>query len=150
MNLVVKDIMTSDVISTEEDLPIKEIAKILKEKAVSCVVLTDKGIPDGVITERDFVRRVVAENVSPDISVSEVMSTQIEYAKPTETIWDVANKMNKKQVRRMPVRDGNKLVGIITVTDIVRACGITSNLEVQKMTQKILLRMAIKKNIDNS
>jgi CBS domain-containing protein len=80
----------------------------------------DKNTPVGIVTERDLVRRVLAERKSLNIKVSEVMTTPLRVIDPEAPLKEAARRMVNKGIRRLPVIKDNKLVGIITATDFAR------------------------------
>ncbi len=71
----VKDIMTKKVVTIDANQTVFEAAELMSETGVGCLVVTEKAAPIGIVTERDFVRRIVAKRASLDVKVSEIMST---------------------------------------------------------------------------
>ena len=69
------------------------------------------------------------------------MSQPITVVGPDETVWDVAEVMRSKGIHKVPVQDGNKLVGIFTATDLVRVCSYGSDSQMRKITEDILVRL---------
>jgi len=93
--------------------------KMCHDEVGSCIVLTN-GIPVGIITELDINCKVVAKNRVPgDVFVHEVMSTPLITIGLDKTVEDAANVMLKNKVRRIPVVEDSRLVGIVTVRDIL-------------------------------
>ena len=77
------------------------------------------GNPIGVVSERDFVRKIVAENKqASDIPLSKIMSYKFRWVEPTTEIEDAVQKMLNHNIRRLVVLENEKLVGIITQTDL--------------------------------
>jgi len=115
----IRDIMEKNVITIENDKTAQEAAKIIGEKDISFLVVINDGIPEGVLSESDFVRKVAAEDKkSSDIKVSDIMSYKFRSVDPTTTIEDAVQKMLNKNIRRLLVIDNEKLVGVITQTDL--------------------------------
>ena len=115
----IRDIMEKNVITIENDKTAQEAAKIIGEKDISFIVVINDGIPQGVLSESDFVRKVAAEDKkSSDIKVSDIMSYKFRSVDPTTTIEDAVQKMLNKNIRRLLVIDNEKLVGVITQTDL--------------------------------
>ena len=115
----IRDIMEKNVITIENDKTAQEAAKIIAEKDISFLVVINDGIPQGVLSESDFVRKVAAEDKkSSDIKVSDIMSYKFRSVDPTTTIEDAVQKMLNKNIRRLLVIDNEKLVGVITQTDL--------------------------------
>ena len=115
----IRDIMEKNVITIENDKTAQDAAKIIAEKDISFLVVINDGIPQGVLSESDFVRKVAAEDrKSSDIKVSDIMSYKFRSVDPTTTIEDAVQKMLNKNIRRLLVTDNEKLVGVITQTDL--------------------------------
>ena len=77
------------------------------------------GIPQGVLSESDFVRRIAVEDKkSSEVLISEIMSYKFRSVGPTTTIEDAIQKMLNKNIRRLLVLDNEKLVGVVTQTDL--------------------------------
>ena len=115
----IRDIMEKNVITIENDKTAQEAAKIIAEKDISFLVVINDGIPQGVLSESDFVRKVAAEDKkSSGIKVSDIMSYKFRSVGPTTTIEDAVQKMLNKNIRRLLVIDNEKLVGVVTQTDL--------------------------------
>jgi len=136
----VKQIMKTDVVSIDENSTIQEAAQQMINSNIGCVIITKDSIPFGIFTESDFVR--IAAKGNPLFStLSGVMSTPLVMITPGETIWEAAELMRKKDIHKLPVQDKNKIVGIITASDLVQVCSIGSDSEMRKICDAILLRM---------
>ena len=115
----IRDIMEKNVITIENDKTAQDAAKIIAEKDISFLVVINEGIPQGVLSESDFVRKVAAEDKkSSEIKVSDIMSYKFRSVDPTTTIEDAVQKMLNKNIRRLLVTENEKLVGVITQTDL--------------------------------
>ncbi len=101
---------------------IREITEQMKDRQRGAIVIVDeKNQPLGIITERDIVRRVVAEGRDPQqIRALDVMSHPIISVDPEVSIYDAALVMSKYRVRRLPIVRDNTLYGIVTATDLVK------------------------------
>ena len=133
--------MTKNVISIDSSRTVKEAAAMMEDANVGSIVITDGYTSVGILTERDFVNRVVGKDKPSTTEVSEVMSQPITVVGPDETVWDVAEVMRSKGIHKVPVQDGNKLVGIFTATDLVRICSYGSDSQMRKITEDILIRL---------
>jgi CBS domain-containing protein len=116
----VKDVMTKTVITVESNKTVTEAAALMTENDVSNLIVMEDNTPIGIITERDFVRRVLAKDKNPKTRISEVMSTPLRVIDPDAPLKEAARKMVRKRIRRLPVIKDNKLVGIITAADFAR------------------------------
>ena len=137
----VKEVMTKNVISIDSSMTVKDAAAMMEDANVGSIVITKENIPVGILTERDFVNRVVGKDKAPSTQVSEVMTQPIKVVGPDETIWDVAEVMRSKNIHKVPVQDGDKLIGIFTATDLVRVCSYGSDSQMRKITEDILIRL---------
>ena len=116
----VKDIMTKNVVTIDADKTVIEAAALMSQNDVGDLVIMEGNTPVGIITERDFVRRVLAEGKSVDTKVSEVMTSPLKVIDSEAPIKEAARRMVKKGIRRLPVIKDNKLVGILTAADFAR------------------------------
>ena len=115
----VRDIMEKKVITIQHDENSFDAAKMLKEKEISFLVITKDNLPIGIVSERDFVRKVVAEDKSAsEIPLEDIMSKKFRWVKPDDLIEDAVQKMLNNNIRRLLVLENEKLVGVITQTDL--------------------------------
>ena len=119
----VKDIMTKEVVTIDAEKSIIEAAQIMSEKGLGCLIVVDKTLPIGIITERDIVRRIVAKRNSTDTNISEVMTKTLITVNPDTSLKEAARVMSTNQIRRLPVLKDDKLVGIVVSSDFVRNVG---------------------------
>lgn len=125
----VKDIMTENVVSIDVNNTVFEAACLMKSKTVGCLVIVDGEVPTGMVTERDIVRRVVAENLSVDTKVSEIMTKSLISIDPDASLKKAARLMSSNKIRRLPIVKQNKLVGIVVASDFVKNIGKKSRSE---------------------
>ena len=116
----VKDVMTKTVVTVETNKTVTEAAALMAENDVGNLIVMDGNTPIGIVTERDFVRRVLAKEKNPKTKISEVMSTPLRVIDPDAPLKEAARRMIRKRIRRLAVIKDNKLVGIITATDFAR------------------------------
>ncbi len=115
----VRDIMQKNVITIEEDKSALDAAKLISEKDISFLVIVKNDKPIGVITERDFVRKIAAQDKQASlILLSEIMSYKFRWVEPSTEIEDAVQKMLNHNIRRLIVLEDEKLVGVITQTDL--------------------------------
>jgi CBS domain-containing protein len=119
--MMVKDIMSSPVITIEENGSAGNVAALMDKNKVGCVVVTageDRAI--GIITERDLVVRVVASDLKPSkVAVKEIMSTPLITIGPDETLNEAGRMMSRLNIRRLGVMYKGELVGIVSSKDIL-------------------------------
>ena len=115
----VRDIMEKNVITIEQDKSALDAARLISEKDISFLVIVKDGIPTGVVSERDFVRKVVVnDKQASKIALSEIMSFKFRWVEPSTTIEQAVQKMLNNNIRRLIILENNKLVGVITQTDL--------------------------------
>lgn len=119
--LLVKDVMSSPVVTTEEDDASNNVALLMDENNVGCVIVTNKeGKPLGIITERDLVIRVLAKNLKPDaVTAKEIMTSPLVTIEPEATVSEAARKMSRLDIRRLGVLYKGELVGLVSSKDIL-------------------------------
>jgi CBS domain-containing protein len=111
--------MVKDVIYISSDASIKEVADLMLNKSVGSVIILDNNKPIGIITEGDFIRRVIAQNKDPNKTiVKEVMSQPLITIGPNASIGEVEEIMTRHGIERLPVIEDGKLVGIIAEQEL--------------------------------
>jgi len=119
----VKEIMTRNVVTITVDKTVFEAAELMNSKGIGCLLIIQGEAPVGIVTERDFVRRVVAKNLPYSVKVSEIMTKNLITVDPDMSLKDAARLMSINKIRRLPVLKQNKLVGIVVASDFVRNLG---------------------------
>jgi CBS domain-containing protein len=115
----IRDIMEKNVITIGHDKTALDAAHLMKENKISFLVVLKNGEPIGVVTESDFVRKLVVNDKIPSkVLLSEIMSYKFRSVEPSAEIEDAVQKMLNKKIRRLLVVDEGKLVGVITQTDL--------------------------------
>jgi CBS domain-containing protein len=115
----VRDIMEKNVITIQYDKSALDASKMLKEKEISFLVIQKEGNPIGLVTERDIVRKIAAEDKkSSESSINDLMSKDFKWVKPEDSIEHAIQKMLNNNIRRLLVLENDKLVGVITQTDL--------------------------------
>lgn len=119
--MLVKDVMTSPVITISETGSAQKAGQLMDKNDVGCVIVTSKeGKPVGIITERDMITRVIAKNTLPTgVSVKKVMTSPLLTIDPDETLTEAARKMSRLNVRRLGVIYRGNLVGLVSSKDIL-------------------------------
>ena len=118
---VVRDIMTKDIVTIEDGKTALEAAKIMSQKGISSLIVVEDGVPKGVITERDFVKKICAKQLQPsEIKIGTIMSRIRTVADPDTPIEIAVQRMANQGIRRLPIMHEGKVVGIITVTDLAK------------------------------
>ena len=140
-NFSVKDIMKNQVVTVNSTVSISDTAKIMDDANIGCVVVIENNIAVGIVTERDFVKRVVSRGIPMTTPIKQIMSSPLIVVNPEENIWEVAELMKQRRIHKVPVVRQNLLVGMVTATDLTRICSIGSDSEMRRITDDIILRM---------
>ena len=115
----VRDIMQKNVITIDYDKTALEAAEMLKEKEISFLVIIKDSKPSGIVSERDIVRKIAAEDLTASsIKLEEIMSKKYKWVEPNTEIEFAVQKMINNNIRRLLVLENENLVGVITQTDL--------------------------------
>ncbi|MEM0121212.1 MAG: CBS domain-containing protein [Thermoprotei archaeon] len=118
----VVDVMSQDPVVVDSDASVEEAAVKMDKGGLGCVLVNVNGVVEGILTERDIVRRVVAKGLPPKSTlVKDVMSKPIIAIPPDTPVEDALKIMANVGVRRLAVATGNKLLGLVTLTHVARA-----------------------------
>ncbi|MBS3052502.1 MAG: CBS domain-containing protein [Candidatus Aenigmarchaeota archaeon] len=120
MNMQVKDVMKTQVVIARPDANIREAAKIMTDLDIGCLVVLDKDKIVGILSETDVLKKIVAQGADPEkTKVEDIMTKDVVTIDMDKNIEDVAEMMVEKKLKRLPVVNDGKLVGIITATDLI-------------------------------
>ncbi len=119
--LVIKDVMSSPVVTIDEAAPANRAAQLMEKGDLGCIIVANKqGKPLGIITERDLVVRVLAKNLKPDtLKAKEVMTSPLLTIEPDATITEAARRMSKLNIRRLGVTYKGQIAGLLSSKDIL-------------------------------
>jgi CBS domain-containing protein len=140
-NFSAKDIMKHQVVTVDSSISVMDAAKMMDDAGIGCVVVIENNVAIGIVTERDFVKRIVSRGIPLSTPIKQVMSSPLIVVNPEENIWEVAELMKQRRIHKVPVVHENLLVGIVTTTDLTRICSVGSDSEMRRITDQILLRM---------
>jgi CBS domain-containing protein len=97
------------------------IAKMAQEEVGALVVLEGESLV-GVVSERDYARKVVLQGRSSrDTKIRDIMTTRVAYARPDQSVEECMATMTEKRIRHLPVMEGDKLLGVISIGDLVKS-----------------------------
>lgn len=120
--LLVRDVMTRGVKTIRPEDTVLEAVSKMNKFHIGSVVVTNNGRPIGIITERDILAKVVEPCMDPaSVRVKDVMSKPVITIEPNAALEEAARIMARAKIKKLPVVEGGRLLGIITTTDIVRA-----------------------------
>ena len=121
MSLEVQDVMVQKVITVEEDASLKEVVTLMNKHEIGCLVICKNQHPVGIITERDLLKKVLVN--SPElahIKVQQIMSTPVLTGRHDMEIQQAIDLMIEQKIKKVPITQNGKLVGLVTLTDILR------------------------------
>jgi len=120
--LQVADVMSKDVATASPDETVVAAAKAMSERKISCIVVMDSGNVTGLLTETDVLKRVVRNGKDfYRTTLSEIISRPVQSVPSDLSVLDASEIMGQKHIKRLPIIDDDRLVGIVTQTDLVRA-----------------------------
>ncbi|MEM2942325.1 MAG: CBS domain-containing protein [Candidatus Bathyarchaeia archaeon] len=120
-HLHVADVMTTPVLSVSPSATMEDAARIMGERHVGSLVVTEGVTPIGIVTERDLLSKVIAQDREPGkVIVRSVMSPRLVTVRPADTIKEAARTMIKQKGRLVVLREG-RVEGIVTASDLIRA-----------------------------
>ena len=131
--ITVKDVMTKSVISVDAAATVNEAAKMMEDAKVGAIVVMENNTPVGIITDRDFAVKIVAHAYPITTPVKQIMSTPLFAVGPEETVMMAADLMYTREIRKLPVIDNDKVVGMITATDLVSQLAVSTEEDMIKM-----------------
>jgi CBS domain-containing protein len=118
----IERLMVRNVITLKMDATAHEATKIMNKNRIGCLVILHKGKIAGILTERDLLERVLEKCKNPkETSVSEIMTSHVIVGRPDMELVEATRLMFKNEVKKLPITQGNRLVGLVTLTDIARA-----------------------------
>lgn len=118
--VLVRDVMTKDLRVVRPDTSVKEVVATMNKFNIGSIIIVQGDRPVGIITERDILRRQVEPCLAPEVlSARQIMTSPLITISDTASIEEAAKLMARKKAKRLPVMNNDKLVGIITFTDIV-------------------------------
>lgn len=118
--VLVRDVMSKDVRVVRPDTSVKEVVATMNKFDIGSIVVVQGDRPVGIITERDILRRLVEPCLAPEtLTARQIMTSPVLSISETANIEETAKLMARKRVKKLPVINNGKLVGMITYTDIV-------------------------------
>jgi CBS domain-containing protein len=118
--VLVRDVMTKDLRVVRPDTSVQEVVATMNKFNIGSIIVMQSDRPVGIITERDILRRQVEPCLAPEVlTARQIMTTPLITISDTASIEEAAKIMARKKAKRLPVMNNDKLVGIITFTDIV-------------------------------
>jgi len=121
MILKVEDIMIESVVTVDADATVMKAVKLMNEHEIGCLVVTRRGRAVGIVTERDLLQRVLSKSKNPaKTQVREIMTKPLIAGQPDMDLEDATRMMFDRKIKKLPVVDHGRLLGLITLTDVAR------------------------------
>jgi CBS domain-containing protein len=122
----VKDLLDAkghEVYSVKPNATVYEALELMAERNLGAVMVVDeKNAVKGIFSERDYARKIIIKGrASRTTRVKEIMTAKVLYVEPSTTVRDCMTLMTGKRIRHLPVMDGGKLVGVVSIGDVVKA-----------------------------
>ena len=130
----------SEVWNVSNDTLVYRALQLMQDKGVGALVVLDaEGKVTGIISERDYARRVILEGrSSKETFTSEIMTKDLWVVKPETTVDECISLMTEKRVRHLPVLDKGKLIGLVSIGDVVKAIIKEQRIEIEYLNDYIM------------
>jgi CBS domain-containing protein len=131
----------TNVLKVDVDASVFDAVKLMVEANVGSLLVTENDEITGIVTERDYLRRVTLEGRSDkEIAVREIMSSPLVVVTPQTTIDECMAIMTDRRIRHVPVVDGGEVVGVVSIGDVVKFKSKQQSFEIQYLTDYITAR----------
>jgi len=125
MTMKVEEAMIKNVVTLQQDVSAYDAVKLMNENRIGCLVVLQYGQVVGIITERDMLERVLEQCKNPrETNITEIMTKRVIVGKPDMQLAEAAKLMFEKKVKKLPIVEGNRLVGLVTLTDLARLASL--------------------------
>jgi CBS domain-containing protein len=137
----VRDVLRAkgyDIYSISPRARVFEALQLMAELNIGALLVIEAGHLVGIISERDYARKVILKGKSSkEIPISEIMTSELIVVRPTNTVEECMELMTDKRVRHLPVFDGDQLVGVISIGDVVKSIIADKELMIEQLTDYI-------------
>ena len=117
--LKAENVMARKVALMKEGMSAKKAAELMAKEGINAIIVTSRGKAKGIVTERDILKRIVAEDKNArNTKLKEIMSSPLVTIEPTTNLEEAARLMFEKKIKNLPVTHENRLVGLINLQDI--------------------------------
>lgn len=123
---IVADIMSSPVVTVDGEVNVRDAALLMTDKQIGSIIITERGQPIGIVTQRDILDRIVSPCKDPcEVRMKEIMSSPLITVPKETTILEAMKRIREHDISRLVVMDG-EMLGIVSEEDIIRACSLAS------------------------
>ena len=123
--------------SIEEDRFVLDAVKTLVHHGIGSLLVTRNGSPTGIVTERDILRLTARTSRLDDHTVQAVMTSELVVASPDDELYAMMDVMTEKRIRHLPVVEGGRVVGIVSIGDLLKASRMLAEDENSQLRQYI-------------
>lgn len=116
----VGEIMSNSVISVDSSVTAADAARMMEDTGAGAVVVFENNLPVGIVTDRDLAIKITAHSFPVDTPVRRIMSSPLISIDSTSNLWVASDLMSTRNVRKLPVIDDDKVVGMLTTSDLVK------------------------------
>ena len=114
--------ITRTIVSIDSKSKVKDAARMMVDREIGSLIANRDGLPFGILTERDLTEKIVARSADPSkVTVAEIMTAPLTTIDASASIIDAARRMVEKRIKRLVVTDQEKIIGIVSQTDIVQS-----------------------------
>jgi len=138
----IRELMVENIISVPSNASVHEAVRLMDKNKIGCLLVVD--CISGILTERDVLERIVEKGKNPkETKVSDIMTKHVTVGTPDMELVDAMQLMFEKNVKKLPIVEGGRLVGLVTMTDI--ACARARKMETLKRIRKERMRKKVDK-----
>jgi len=120
MSFKLNKIMVKDIVTVKANATAKKAVEVMNEHEIGCLVVVNQGKPIGIVTERDMLKRFICELREPEkTKVIDIMSKPLIAAAPKMSAGEAAKIMFERKIKKLPVVENGRLVGLVTLTDLI-------------------------------
>jgi len=122
MSLKVEDVMVKNIVTIGARTSVKKAVELMNKHEIGCLVVVNNEKPVGIVTERDMLKRVLLQLKDPrKTRVGSIMSKPLMVGKPQTDLREAVTLMVERRIKKLPVVENTHLLGLLTLTDIVRS-----------------------------
>lgn len=128
----------SELITITRDASVLDAIKLMADRAVGSLLVMDGNVLQGIVTERDYARKVIIKGRSSETTaVGEIMTTDVKTATARQTVKDCMTLMTELRIRHLPIVAGDDVIGLISIGDLVQAIISDQQEEIEQLEQYI-------------
>jgi CBS domain-containing protein len=123
--LKARDVMVKEVVKVNSCTPVDNAVKMMNKNDIGCLIIEDDGEARGIVTQRDLLEKVLGKAKDPrKVAVSDIMTKKLVVGSPDMEIHEAARLMFKRRIKKLPIVENGKLIGLITLTNIARTFSV--------------------------